>query len=444
MTIEKTKKKIINFTAYIFIFLFIFQGCSVNPVTGKKELSLMSESMENSVGEENYPVYTQISSGEYPDAKLQAYISSIGLKLAKLTHRPNLNYEFNVVNSSIPNAYAIPGGKISITRGLLVKMNNEDQVAAVIGHELGHVNARHTASQYTKTILTQAVLLGAAYYLDQKKIKHGELYLAAGSAGMQLMLLKYSRDHERQADELGLQYMASASYNPAAFTDVMKIINSLNDKEPSKWEVMLSTHPLTSERINDAQKRIDSIYSHLLSRRLSVQSFNSNVSLLKNNTIAYESFDKGTAFLEEKKYEEAEKYFLEAIKLYKNDSLFYSNLANAKFGKKDYISARQYASQSVLMNDKLFLNHFIKGISETELKNYGASINDLKKANALIENHPAAIFYLAKSYDGAGNKTEALTYYKKTLELTDDKEIVNYAVKRLNSLDPNWNAKSKS
>jgi len=261
---------------------------------------------------------------------------------------------------------------------------------------------------------------------------------------MQLMLLKYSRDHERQADELGLQYMTGAGYNPAAFVDVMKIINSLNDKEPSKWEVMLSTHPLTSERINDAQKRVDSIYSQMVSRRLSVQNFNSNVSVLKNNMNAYDRFDKGTAFLEEKKYDEAEKYFLEAIRLHKNDSLFYSNLANARFGKKDYSSARQYASQAVLMNGKLFLNNYMKGISETELRNYASSINDLKNANSLIENHPVVIFYLAKSYDGAGNKSEALAYYKKTLELTDDEEIVNYAVQRLNSLDPNWNVKTNS
>ena len=86
----------------------------------------------------------------------------------------------------------------------------------------------------------------------------------------------------------------------------------------------------------------------------------------------------------------------------------------------------------------------MKGISETELRNYASSINDLKNANSLIENHPVVIFYLAKSYDGAGNKSEALAYYKKTLELTDDEEIVNYAVQRLNSLDPNWNVKTNS
>ncbi|MBP7654662.1 M48 family metalloprotease, partial [Candidatus Dependentiae bacterium] len=370
-------KKMIHLVLCFIILTSVFSGCSVNPVTGKKELSLMSESMENSVGSEYYPVYTQISNGEYPDKNLQNYISSVGLKMAKLSHRPNLNYEFNVVNSSVPNAYAIPGGKISITRGLLVKMSNEDQLAAVLAHELGHVNARHTASQYTKSILTQALMIGAYYYMSKKNVKHSELYLAAGSMGMQLMLLKYSRDHERQADDLGLQYMVGAGYNPVGFVDIMKIINSLHDREPSKWEVLLSTHPLTTERINDAQSKVNSIYTQYVSRQINTYNFNSSVSILKNTQTAYESFDKGVALIEQKKFDEAEKYFSEAIKLYNKDSLFYSNYANLKLEKKEYSSARQYSIQALSMNKDLFMNHFVKGIADTELRNYNAVINDL-------------------------------------------------------------------
>src|SRR5512139_888933 len=137
-------------------------ACAVNPVTRRSELSLMSESQEVQMGAESYPLYTQMSDGLFQDEALQAYVQSVGERLARGSHRPDLDYRFNVVNSSEINAYALPGGKISITRGLLSKMKNEAELAAVLGHEIGHVTARHAAAGYTRQVLAGVVTgLGA-------------------------------------------------------------------------------------------------------------------------------------------------------------------------------------------------------------------------------------------------------------------------------------------
>jgi len=242
-------------TAVAIISFLAVGGCSTNPVTGKSQLVLISEQEEVATGNQYYPVTTQLSEGETPHRDIQNLVKRVGMSMARISERPNLPWDFNLVDSNQPNAYALPGGKISITRGLVSKMQTEDQLASVLGHEIGHVTAKHAVVSASRQQLLGAVIgVGGAVLETTGTPGAGAIQLAS-QIGATLLVQKYSRDQERQSDELGLKYMTAAGYNPRAFVDTMEILQAAARQEPSKFETLFTSHPVTSERIQTAQER---------------------------------------------------------------------------------------------------------------------------------------------------------------------------------------------
>ncbi|MEP6574617.1 MAG: M48 family metalloprotease, partial [Gemmatimonadota bacterium] len=187
--------------------LGLLATCARNPVTGNNELSLVSESQEIEMGKQA-TVGVQQTIGYYNDPALQAYVSALGKTLAAKTERPNLPWEFHVVDDPAVNAFAIPGGFIFVTRGLMSAVTNEAELATVIGHETGHVAARHSVEDISKQQIAQ-LGLGIGSILSPTVAKYG----AAASQGLGLLFLKFSRDHEAQADELGFKYALADGYD---------------------------------------------------------------------------------------------------------------------------------------------------------------------------------------------------------------------------------------
>ncbi len=223
-------------------------ACAVNPVTGKRELMLVSEGEEIALGEQT-DKEVRSEYGLYADADLAAYIPATGALLVPHTHRPKLPYHFAVLDTPVINAFAAPGGYVYVTRGLLVLMNSEAELAAVLGHELGHVNARHGARRMSRMILVSAGLaLGSVLSETFAEV--------AGYAGLgaQLIFLKYSRDDERQADALGVDYARAAGYDPGEMVRFFHALEELGDLSgKNTLPGFLSTHPLTKERIHNVQ-----------------------------------------------------------------------------------------------------------------------------------------------------------------------------------------------
>jgi predicted Zn-dependent protease len=231
------------------VLCFLCISCAVNPVTGKKELSLISEQQELALGKETDG---QIRSeyGVYDDARLAGYVEGSGKTVAAVTHRPNLPYHFAVLDTPVVNAFAVPGGYVYVTRGILALMGSEAEMAVVLGHELGHVNARHTARKLSQMILIQAGLaVGSALNSTFAKIS------GIAGIGVQVLFLKFSRDDEREADRLGIEYSRKAGYDPSRMVDFFASLERLGDLS-GKGQALpgfLSTHPLTSERIRNVQ-----------------------------------------------------------------------------------------------------------------------------------------------------------------------------------------------
>lgn len=226
-------------------------SCVRNPATGGRQFSLVSESQEISMGQEAAKQVKETMPA-YPDDQLQAYVSGVGMRIAKASERPNLPWSFTVLDDSTVNAFALPGGPIFITRGILSYMTSEAELASVLGHEIGHVTARHSAEQVTKQEIAQ-VGLGVASVLSPTAAAVGQ----AAGAGLQLLFLKYSRDDERQADQLGFRYMHKQGYDPRQMAEMFKTLDRYSAQAggggtPS-W---LQTHPDPGDRVKVAEQRI--------------------------------------------------------------------------------------------------------------------------------------------------------------------------------------------
>lgn len=216
----------------------------MNPVTGKRELSLISEQGEISLGQES-DEEIRAQYGVYDDPTWNDYIQKIGQKLAPHTHRPQLTYHPAVLDTPVVNAFALPGGYIYFTRGILAMMSSEAELAVVMGHEMGHVTARHSVRRMSQLILVQlGLVVGSALSETFAKIS------GVAGIGIQLLFLKYSRDDERQSDALGIEYARKGGYNPAEMVGFFNALEKLGDlSKGHRLPGFLSTHPLTSERI---------------------------------------------------------------------------------------------------------------------------------------------------------------------------------------------------
>jgi predicted Zn-dependent protease len=223
--------------------LLALTACSTNPVTGKKEVMLVSEGQELAMGQESDPAVTA-QFGLYPDKKLQKFIEEKGQKMAAVSHRSNIKYQFKIVDSPVINAFAVPGGYVYFTRGIMAHFNNEAQFAGVLGHEIGHVAARHSARQQTKAIFGQAGLLGAMI-LSPKVAEFGDQAMQ----GMQLLFLKFGRDDERQSDELGVEYSSKIGYDAAQMAEFFQTLAREQQKSGTgAIPDFLSTHPNPEDR----------------------------------------------------------------------------------------------------------------------------------------------------------------------------------------------------
>jgi len=230
------------------LILFLLSGsCATNPVSGGPELMLLSESDEIKLGKQT-DAEVRKQYGVYQDQQLNAYLNDMCHKLAALSHRPNLPYQLEIVDASVVNAFAVPGGYVYLTRGILANLNSEAELAGVMGHELGHITARHSAQQYSRAQLAQVGVLVGGLFL-------GDVVSGLAQLGAGMLFLSFSRDNERQADQLGVEYASKAGYDGkelAAFFETLERMNPGSDR--SGLPGWFSTHPSPEDRVVAVRK----------------------------------------------------------------------------------------------------------------------------------------------------------------------------------------------
>ncbi len=239
----------------VLLFTVVLNGCAVNPVSGKSELALISEEKELKLGRKNDKIIRK-QYGVYENKKLQAYVNRIGQRLAKLSHRPNIKYTFTVLGSPEVNAFALPGGYIYITRGIMSYINSEAELAAILGHEIGHVTARHGVQQYSKATATSwGITIASILVPELQNDVSQQLLNVLGSA----MISGYGREAELEADRLGARYLAREGYRPDAMIDVIGVLKNQEEfekesakrekREPRVYHGVFASHPSADKRL---------------------------------------------------------------------------------------------------------------------------------------------------------------------------------------------------
>ncbi|MEX0916133.1 MAG: M48 family metalloprotease [Wenzhouxiangellaceae bacterium] len=386
-------------------------GCAVNPVTGERNLNLVGEQWELDVGEQQYAPLRQAQGGDFTlDPGLVDYVQRIGQRLAAQSDR-DLPYEFAVINESVPNAWALPGGKISINRGLLTEMDSEAELAAVLGHEIVHSAAAHGAQSQSRGVLLQGAVLagGIAVGVATDDERYSQVALLGGMVGAQLVSQRYSRDAEREADLYGMRYMKQAGYNPRGAVDLQETFLRISEgREQNAFSALFASHPPSRERVENNRKLLAELGD---SGRIGRDEYQQQIARLKRTEPAYEAYDEGRKSLQDGDFDTAMQRAARAIEMEPNEALFYSLRGDVLAERKDFRRAEQAYSQALAKDQGWFYHHLRRGMVRAELDRHAQARGDLQ---ASIDRMPTATahFYLGGVERASGNRATAIEHYR--------------------------------
>ena len=411
--------------------LGLITGCAVNPVTGDSQLMLVSEGREIAIDRQNSPYQFSADYGALQDRALNDYINATGRAIAAHTHRPNMPYSFRGVNATYVNAYAFPGGSIACTRGILLSLDNEAELAALLGHELGHVNARHTAQQMSKGMLVSTLIGGIAAYAGTRDGALGDLASGLGNIGAGALLAKYSRDNERQADALGMEYMVRGHYGPGGMIGLMEMLRSTSKRQPNVIELMFSTHPMSDERYRTVVRTSEAKYRHAKGFPLQRDRYMDHIAKLRSIENAIKAMQDGEKAMAKRDFRGAEGHFQRALKGAPNDYTGLVMMAKCQLAQEKYGEAQRFARQAKQVYTSEAQAYYIGGIAEVKSKDFRAAYEDFKAYEKILPGNPNAIFFKGYSLEGMGQQKNAATEYYRYLNDVSEGENSRYAYQRL-------------
>ena len=403
-------------------------ACSVNPVTGERELSLISEAQEIRIGEQNYQVLLQSQGGPYRvDPAVERYVAEVGQRLAAVSDRPDLPYEFTVVNDATPNAWALPAGKIGINRGLLLDLDSEAELAAVLGHEIVHAAARHSAQQMQRSILLQAGVAAVAAAASDEPYAP----LAAGGAavGATLLTQSYSREAELEADRYGMRYLKAAGYDPEAAVTLQQTFVELSKARNPNWlEGLFASHPPSQARV-EANRRI--------ARELGPggeryrERYQRMIAALRKDEPAYEGYQKGVHALTEEDYAAARRQAEQALAIQPKEALFHILKGEALHRQGELAAAAASFERAITYNPDYFNAYLGAGRTLLSLGQSRRARDYLARSVDLLPT-AAGYLYLGDAAIAEGEREAAVAYWQQAA--SSDSPAGQAARARLNEL----------
>ena len=368
-------------------------GCAVNPVTGERELSFISEQRELTIGQQQYVPSQQGQGGQFAvDQELTDYVQRVGSRLAAVSDR-QLPYEFVVLNNGVPNAWALPGGKIAVNRGLLVELNSEAELAAVLGHEIVHAAARHGAQAMERGMLLQGAMLVGA--IAAQGSEYADYAVGGAQLGAQLLTTRYGRDAERESDAYGIRYMAKAGYDPAAAISLQETFVRLSQgRGSSNWlDGLFASHPPSQERVRNNRALVAELRAAGISGgELGREPYQQATQFLRDTKPAYDAFDEAEALIAKDRLEEASRKLESALSLVPDEARFLGLQADIMVYQRRYEAAvRQY--DRAIAQDPDYFDYYLgrgvaysrQGLNERATRDLQASIKLLPTALAMTE-----------------------------------------------------------
>ncbi len=386
---------------------FLLSACGINPVTKKRELQFISEQKEIAIGEQNYVPARQSQGGDYIiDPELTAYVQSVGQRLAAVSDRP-LPYEFVVINNSVPNAWAMPGGKIAFNRGLLYELNSEAELAAVMGHEIVHSAARHGAQNMERGVLLQGAVM--AIGIGAQNSDYANLIVGGSQLGAQLITSKYGRDAESESDYYGMLYMKKAGYDPAAAVSLQETFVRLSEGRQSGFlEGLFASHPPSQARVEANRVALEEIGA---GGEWGKETYAKKVGKLKATQPAYKAHDEAVAALSKNDTTKALTLAKQAIAIEPREPRFQDLLGDIALSQKKYDEALKYYAEAIRMQPDYFKPHIQSGIALYNSGRKKEAEPYFKRSIELLPTAPA-YYFLGDLAEARGDMTSAMQSYQ--------------------------------
>ncbi|MBU2886313.1 M48 family metalloprotease [Gilvimarinus agarilyticus] len=368
----------------------------------------MSPAQEVAIGAQQYGPSQQSQGGRYVvDPDLNVYINRVGQKLAAVSDRPDLPYEFVVLNNGVPNAWALPGGKIAINRGLLVLLEDEAQLAAVLGHEIVHAAARHSAQQQTRGTLLNVGLVAAGAALSSQGEQTAGLAMGALGVGAQAWQAQYGQGQELESDKYGIKYMVAAGYDPQGAVELQQAFVKLSEGRQSGWlESFFASHPPSQTRV-DRNREMVAQYTGGDRNRAAYQRA---IAQLKEDAGAYDNYQQA---LQAAGDDRARAYQLldKAVKQQPNETLFWELKGRLHAADEDFSQSAAALDRAVAANPEFFRPYIYRALAFDQLKKTDNAARDLEKSMALLPTQIAA-YYLGEYALADGQQQQALEYFQ--------------------------------
>ncbi len=407
--------------------LALLAGCSTHPVTGRPQFMLMSRDQEIQLDQENSPHQISSDYGRVQDHELSQYISSVGQDIAHVSHRPDMPYSFNTLNAPYINAYAFPGGTIGVSRGILLELEDESELASLIGHEVGHVSARHTAQRMTRGLLAAAVFTGAAVAAGPE---WEDMVVGLGGIGAGALLASYSRNQEREADELGLEYMAGADYNPQGFVGLMEMLKNMSDRERSFMATLFATHPMSTERYQTAVQRVEKEYP-INDKPVYRERYMDHTANLRKKEKAIKEMQEGDDQLMAGKPEKAREHYQLSLETAPEDYTGNLKMAKCLLTLDQKEKARDYARAAREVYPEEPQAVHILGFIYIQQSQYEQALSQFNTYQEELPGNPNTVFFQGYSYEGMGRQEPAAKKYHAYLQQVDQGEYAQHAYNRL-------------
>ena len=406
-------------------------GCATSPVGGQSILVGMSEEEEKQADLQVSPQQFSQDLGPVQDVALNQYLSEIGQRLDAKTHRPQMPYSYRVLNANYVNAYTFPGGAMGVTRGILVELDDEAELAGLLGHELGHVNARHAAQRQGQAMVTQVAVSGVN--LIGTAAGYGGLTDIGTKLGASVLLSSYSRENEREADALGQEYMVRAGYPAKGMVGLQQLLVEQQKESPGMLQTMFSTHPMSSERRDTAKQLAEGKYAASNTRDPGRERFMDKTASLRRIKPTIEACQKGEVAMSGKDYDKAAERFQTALKTTPRDYAANVLMAKCLAEQDKNPQALEYARTATKIYPQEAQAHKLVGVLSLGQKDPAGAYEHLDRYDKLLPGDAGITFLKGVSLEGMGKRQEAATQYSAYLKRSQQGKAAEYSYSRLKS-----------
>ncbi len=409
----------------------LLQGCAVSPVTGERILVGLSPAQERQVDAQQSPQQFSQDLGAIQDEAVNRYVAGVGQRLQAGVQRTDMPYSYRVLNANYVNAYTFPAGAMGVTRGIMTELKDESELAALLGHELGHVNARHAAQRQGQAMVAQVAVVGLSVAAGDSG--WAPLVGIGGQIGASAMLANYSRDHEREADALGQDYLVKAGYPAQGMTGLHQLLIDGHERQPSVLETMFSSHPMSTERRDTARQRAETVYAASARAAPQRERFMDSTASLRRLKPTIDACKNGETAMAKKELAQAQTQFGQALQHAPRD--YAANLRMAQTlqaqGKAADASRFVQTARDVYPQEAQAMK--LGATLKLGLRDPAGAYADLQAYDRVLPGDAGVLFLKGVALEGQGRREAAAQHYAGYLRVTQQGQAAQFSASRLKS-----------